>query len=94
MTLLSSTPLNAGFAAVVTDIRLESRSGETARWQMTLDRTEFSAGDVGVLEAVARSGTRIVVPVLAILIDDAGDTWHIVEKPLAAGTDVTGRVTR
>ena len=96
MTLLSppSHDANAGFAAVVTDIRLESRSGETARWQMTLDRTEFSAGDTGVLEAVARSGMRIVVPVLAILVDDAGDTWHIVEKPLAAGTDVTGRVRR
>jgi hypothetical protein len=30
--------------------------------------------------------------VLAVL-DDAGDIWHIVEKPLAGGTDVTGRVT-
>jgi hypothetical protein len=31
--------------------------------------------------------------VLGVLIED-GDTWHIVEKPLAAGTDVVGRVTR
>ncbi len=30
---------------------------------------------------------------LAVLVDD-GDVWHIVEKPLAAGTDVVGRVTR
>jgi alanyl-tRNA synthetase len=81
------------FSAVVTDIRLESREGDKVRWRMTLDRTSFAAGDVGVLAAVSRTGTRIQVPVLAV-IDDAGDIWHIVEKPLAAGTDVTGRVTR
>jgi alanyl-tRNA synthetase len=81
------------FSAVVTDIRLESREGGKVRWRMTLDRTSFAAGDVGVLAAVSRTGTRIEVPVLAV-IDDAGDIWHIVEKPLAAGTDVTGRVTR
>jgi alanyl-tRNA synthetase len=80
------------FPAVVTDIRLESREGNTVRWRMTLDRTEFKAGDTGVLQAVSRTGTRIEVPVLAV-IDDAGDIWHIVEKPLAGGTDVTGRVT-
>ena len=81
------------FSAVVTDIRLESREGGKVRWRMTLDRTSFAAGDTGVLAAVSRTGTRIEVPVLAV-IDDAGDIWHIVEKPLAAGTDVTGRVTR
>jgi hypothetical protein len=37
------------------------------------------------LHAVARSGTRIEVPVLAVVVDDAGDLWHVVEKPLAAG---------
>jgi hypothetical protein len=58
---------------------------------MALDRTEFVAGDVGVLEAVARSGARLVVPVLGVLMD-AGEVWHVVEKPLAAGTVVTGRV--
>ena len=81
------------FSAVVTDIRLESRDADAVRWRMTLDRTGFAPGDVGVLAAVSRTGTRIEVPVLAV-IDDAGDIWHIVEKPLAAGTDVTGRVTR
>ena len=81
------------FTAVVTDIRLESREGAAVRWRMTLDRTQFAAGDVGVLEAVSRTGTRIEVPVLAVIIDD-GDVWHVVEKPLAAGTDVVGRVKR
>ncbi len=81
------------FSAVVTDIRLESRDGAIVRWRMTLDRTEFAAGDVGVLQAVSRSGTRIEVPVLAVL-DEDGDIWHVVEKPLAGGTDVVGRVTR
>ena len=81
------------FSAAVTDIRLESREGGLVRWRMTLDRTEFVAGDVGVLEAVSRTGTRIEVPVLAVIVED-GDVWHVVEKPLAGGTDVVGRVTR
>jgi alanyl-tRNA synthetase len=80
------------FSAVVTDIRLESREGGAVRWRMTLDQTRFTAGDVGVLEAVSRTGTRIEVPVLSVLVED-GDIWHVVEKPLAAGTDVVGRVT-
>jgi len=84
----------AEFSAVVTDIRLESRDGAAVRWRMTLDRTEFAAGDVGVLRAVSRSGTRIEVPVLAVVADEAGDLWHVVEKPLAGGTDVVGQVTR
>jgi hypothetical protein len=80
------------FTAVVTDIREESRMGGRQRWQMALDRTEFVAGDVGELEAVARSGVRLVVPVLGTVVDAAGEAWHLVEKPLAAGTAVTGRV--
>jgi len=28
------------------------------------------------------------------VVDEAGDVWHVVEKPLAAGTDVVGRVSR
>ena len=79
------------FAAEVIDIREESRVAGRQRWQMALDRTEFVAGDVGVLEAVARSGARLVVPVLGV-VTDAGEVWHVVEKPLAAGTVVTGRV--
>jgi hypothetical protein len=86
--------INVKFYAVVTDIRLESRVGGQARWQMTLDRTEFAAGNAGVLEAVARSGTRLEIPVLDVVVDGAGDLWHVVEKPLAAGTDVVGRVTQ
>jgi hypothetical protein len=79
------------FSGVVTDIREESRVGGRQRWQMALDRTDFVAGDVGVLEAVARSGTRLVVPVLGVVVD-GDEIWHVVEKPLAAGTAVTGRV--
>jgi len=89
---MNHTPA-ASFSAAVTDIRLESHAGSVARWQMTLTRTHFKAGDTGILEAVARSGTRIEIPVLAVLEED-GDIWHIVEKPLAGGTDVTGRVTQ
>jgi len=80
------------FPAVVTDIRLESRVGSMVRWRMALDRTQFAAGDVGLLMAVTRSGTWIEIPVLEVMVDEAGDVWHVVEKPLAAGTDVVGRV--
>lgn len=83
------------FQAVVTDIREESRVAGRHRWQMALDRTEFAAIDgknVGVVEAVARSGTRLSVPVLGVVVDAVGEVWHVVEKPLAAGTAVTGRV--
>jgi len=79
------------FSGVVTDIREESRAGGKQRWQMTLNRTEFVAGDVGALEAVARSGARLVVPVLGVVME-AGEVWHVVEKPLAAGTRVMGRI--
>ena len=85
------------FSAVVTDIREESRMGGRQRWQMLLDRTAFGQGpeaNSGVLEAVARSGARLVVPVFGVVVDEAGDVWHLVEKPLAAGTTVTGRVGR
>ncbi len=80
------------FKSLVTDIRLESRSGTAGIWQMSLDHTEFHPGDSGVLEAVTRSGTSLRIPVTAVVADDDGVLWHIVEKPLAAGTDVTGRV--
>jgi hypothetical protein len=83
----------SGFTAVVADIRLQSRQGLAAVWEMSLDRTEFKAGDRGVLEAVTRSGTRLEIPVTAVLVDGDGVVWHVVEKPLAAGTDVTGLVS-
>jgi alanyl-tRNA synthetase len=83
----------ASFQAVITDIRLESREGDRARWQTTLSHTDFCVGDTGVLEAVSRTGTKIEVPVIAV-VEDGGDIWHVVEKPLAAGTDVVGRVAR
>jgi hypothetical protein len=80
------------FSGVVTDIREESRVAGKQRWQMALDQTEFVAGDIGMLEAVARSGAKLTVPVLEVVTDAAGEVWHVVEKPLAAGTKVTGRV--
>jgi Ser-tRNA(Ala) deacylase AlaX len=79
------------FSGRVTDIREESRVGGKQRWQMALDRTEFAVGDVGALEAIARSGARLVVPVLGVVME-ADEVWHVVEKPLAAGTMVRGRV--
>ncbi len=80
------------FGAVVTDIKLESRKGLEAVWWMALDGTEFRVGDRGRLEAVTRSGTRLEIAVSAVVEDADGVVWHVVEKPLAAGTDVRGVV--
>lgn len=86
-----STEDGVKFAAVVVDIREESRVAGKHRWQMALDRTEFRVGDAGALEAVAPSGVKLSVPVLEV-VEDSGELWHVVEKPLAAGTAVTGEV--
>lgn len=86
-----STGSGVKFAAVVVDIREESRVAGKQRWQMTLDQTGFRVGDVGALEAIAPSGVKLRVPVLAV-VEDAGELWLVVEKPLAAGTAVTGEV--
>lgn len=82
----------SSFSATVADIRLESRQGLAGTWQMSLSETLFTPGDAGTLEAVTRSGTRLEISVTQVQVDDEGVIWHIVEKPLAAGTDVTGRV--
>ena len=83
----------APFEAVVTDIRLESRTSGQARWQIALDRTLFSAtASSGMLEAVARSGARLAVPVLSV-VEENGIIWHVADKPLTEGTAVTGRLT-
>jgi len=86
------------FGAVVTDIRENSRVEARQLWQLALDRTAFyptgggQPHDLGRLEAVARSGTRLEVPVLRVEEDDSGEIWHFVEKPLAAGTRITGYI--
>jgi hypothetical protein len=80
------------FAAVVVDIVEESRMAGCQRWLVLLDRTEFRVGDVGTIEAVARSGARLSVPVLGV-VEREKEIWHQVEKPLLAGTHVTGYVT-
>ncbi len=82
----------ATFSAIITDIRLESRSGTAARWQIALDHTLFSAASpAGTLIATAPSGARLEVPVLNV-VEEAGTVWHIVAKPLTDGTAITGRL--
>ena len=81
------------FESVVTDIQLKSRVGIDAVWWMSLANTEFNAGDQGMLEATTRSGTRLQIPVTFVVEGNDGVLWHVVEKPLAAGTDVRGTVS-
>jgi hypothetical protein len=86
-------PSRTEFSAAITDIQLQSREGVDVRWRIALSQTGFLPGDTGVLQATSRSGTRLELRVLQVLADQSGDIWHVVEKPLAAGTDVIGRVT-
>lgn len=92
------------FSAVVTDIRLvatEALEGGAKQqvWQVALDRTAFypegggQPWDTGVLQATARSGAVLEVPVERVEEDEGtGEIWHFVRKPLVEGTEVMGRV--
>lgn len=81
------------FEAVVTDIHEEQRSAGRHRWRMALDQTRFSGErTAGVLEAVARNGARLEIPVLGV-VENGGEVWHVVEKPLGVGTRVRGRLS-
>ena len=80
------------FLAVVDDVREQRREAGRAIWQMALSSTGFGPGDRGTLLAVSRRGTRLEIPVLGVERDAAGRIWHLVEKPLAAGTEVHGSV--
>lgn len=88
------TEAEVRFEAVVVDIREEGRVDGRQRFQILLDRTEFVVGEQGRLEAVGRSGARLVADVLRVLRDDAGQIWHVVNKPMATDTSVVGLVQR
>jgi len=86
------TEFKGGLVAVVTDIRLESRFGGVARWQLALDPTLFSLGSTGgVLIAISPSGAQLEVPVLGV-VEEEGEVWLVVDKPLTEGTEVTVRL--
>ena len=84
----------AKFDAVVTDIRLVSRTGGEALWQVALDRSAFypaSGGqpfDRGNLTATSRNGAVLEVPIDEVAEDEQGEVWHYTAKPLVAGTQV------
>ena len=90
--IISPSTTTLLFRAVVDDLREQQRLPGRVLWQMALSNTAFHPGDTGTLIAVSRKGTRLEIPVLRVEQDPAGRLWHIVEKPLAAGTDVTGEV--
>lgn len=79
------------FSTVITDIREEGRTGGRQCWQVMLQHEGFSPGDKGTLEAVARSGARLSVSILGV-VEDGGEIWLRIEKPLMAGTQVTAHV--
>src|SRR5579875_1789431 len=91
------------FTAHVTDIRLVEKDpaaqpDSAQLWQVALDRTAFypegggQPWDTGVLIATAPSGTTLEIRVERVQEDESGEVWHYVRKPLAAGTEITGRI--
>ena len=91
------------FTARVTDIRLVEKSAEASAdnahlWQLALDRTAFypegggQPWDTGLLIATAPSGATLEIPVERVLEDESGEVWHFVRKPLAEGTEITGKI--
>src|SRR5271155_253436 len=82
------------FDAVVTDIRLVSRTGGEALWQVALNRSAFyptSGGqpfDKGNLTATSRTGAVLEIPIDEVAEDEQGEVWHYTAKPLVAGTQV------
>ena len=89
-------PFLTEFTANVADIREHSRGV----WQLALDRSAFyptSGGqphDTGTLEATAPSGTRLTAHITNVEEDESGTVWHVTDKPLSAGTAVTGSIDR
>lgn len=82
------------FRAVVEDLCEQRRTTAGVLWQMALSETGFQPGDCGSLTAYSRKGTKLVIPVLRVESGSDGRVWHIVQKPLAAGTEVEGSVAR
>ena len=86
------------FTARVTDVREHGRSSGEAVWQIALDRTAFyptSGGqpfDTGALRATSPGGAELEIQVESVEEDEAGEVWHFVRKPLAAGTHVEGEI--
>jgi len=79
------------FETEIVDIRLHSRADGRSLWQVSLLQTEFRSGDTGVLRARAKSGASIEIAVIAV--DEEGVLWHMLEKPLLAGTAIVGSIT-
>ena len=82
------------FKCRVTEVRLESASAGRQLWQVALDQTMFTPGDSGELLAVARSGARLLLTVLRVDLELSGTVWHLVDKPVAEGTELTASVIR
>jgi len=67
-------------------------------WQISLDRSAFyptSGGqpfDTGLLRTTSAAGSSDEIPVEQVDEDEAGTVWHLIQKPLATGTQVEGEI--
>lgn len=86
------------FTGAVTDVRELAHGDAESKWQLSLNRTAFyptSGGqpfDTGMLQVGSQGGAVLEVPVEQVEEDEQGAVWHLVRKPLAAGTPVEARI--
>ncbi len=86
------------FTAAVTQVRELSGSGGDSIWQLALNRTAFyptSGGqpfDTGILRPTSPGGRGLEIPIEEVEEDEEGTVWHFVRQPVAAGTQVEGRI--
>jgi alanyl-tRNA synthetase len=96
--LYYSDPYLRTFSAKVAGVREPSASESGSVWQISLDRSAFyptSGGqpfDTGLLRTTSAAGSSDEIPVEQVDEDEAGTVWHLIQKPIANGTQVEGEI--
>ncbi|HEY1809801.1 MAG TPA: DHHA1 domain-containing protein [Acidobacteriaceae bacterium] len=86
------------FTAVVADVRQLASSQDESVWQLAFDRTAFypdSGGqpcDTGLIRATSLGGVTLEIAVESVEEDEHGQVWHVVRKPLSAGTHIEAEI--
>jgi alanyl-tRNA synthetase len=86
------------FTGEIADVREVSPANGEPSWKLLLNRTAFyptSGGqpfDTGVLSVCLSGGASRDILVEQVEEDEEGKVWHFVADPIAAGTQVSGRI--
>jgi alanyl-tRNA synthetase len=92
--LYYSDPFLRSFAARIVNVRPSGATPSGSMWQVSLDHSAFyptSGGqpfDTGLLRTTWSTGSRLEIPVDQVEEDDNDTVWHLIQQPLAIGTEV------